>query len=202
MITSRVVWFEVFDNRVDLQQGFSDEVPCPRALRRNLPHLTLPHLLLPLFASSLRSMSAPSSLPPPSSSHQSDVRKRTVLPNTLQNLRTTNSASSQSAQLDQLDSDAYLDKLEEELNRKVDGEVEGLVEGLKELIALARVSLHQLPVYLGNRSILGLRVESDLVVGGVAAIDFSFFFRFSLPFPSLANFDYKSPMRPLERTND
>ncbi|GAA5872051.1 hypothetical protein JCM16303_000959 [Sporobolomyces ruberrimus] len=84
-------------------------------------------------------MSAPSSLPPPSSSHQSDVRKRTVLPNTLQNLRTTNSASSQSAQLDQLDSDAYLDKLEEELNRKVDGEVEGLVEGLKELIALARI---------------------------------------------------------------
>jgi mediator of RNA polymerase II transcription subunit 22 len=85
-----------------------------------------------------------STLPPPSSARQTDVRKRTVLPTTLQNLRSTTSASgpgsSSQAELDQLNSEEYLNKLEEELNRKVDGEVEGLVEGLKELVALARVS--------------------------------------------------------------
>lgn len=79
------------------------------------------------------------SAPPVTSQRQTDVRKRTILPTTLQNLRSTASSSSQ-AELDLLNSDEYLDKLEEELNRKVDGEVDGLVEGLKELIALARVS--------------------------------------------------------------
>lgn len=82
----------------------------------------------------------PPSAPPATSQRQTDVRKRTILPTTLQNLRSTASSSSQ-AELDLLNSDEYLDKLEEELNRKVDGEVDGLVEGLKELIALARVSL-------------------------------------------------------------
>jgi hypothetical protein len=80
-----------------------------------------------------------------STSRQTDVRKRTVLPTTLQNLRSNdNNHNSQSGggggEFDTLSSDAYLDKLEEELNRKVDGEVEGLVQGLKDLIALARVS--------------------------------------------------------------
>ena len=87
-----------------------------------------------------------SSLPPPSSSRQTDVRKRTVLPTTLQNLRSTNNSSTgnthqqQPSEIDQLNSEEYLNKLEEELNRKVDNEVEGLVEGLKELVGLARVS--------------------------------------------------------------
>ncbi|GAA5879785.1 hypothetical protein JCM1840_001896 [Sporobolomyces johnsonii] len=78
-------------------------------------------------------MSGPS---PSGPARQTDVRRRTVLPTTLQNLRST--ASSAAAELD-LPSDEYLDKLEEELNRKVDQEVEGLVEGFKELIALARL---------------------------------------------------------------
>ncbi|GAA5926489.1 uncharacterized protein JCM15063_000289 [Sporobolomyces koalae] len=72
-----------------------------------------------------------------SSSRATDVRKRTVLPTTLQNLRSN--AAAGGVDLDQLDSDEYLDKVEEELNLKVDHEVEGLVEGLKELVALARI---------------------------------------------------------------
>ncbi|GAA5992407.1 hypothetical protein JCM5350_000967 [Sporobolomyces pararoseus] len=86
-----------------------------------------------------------SSLPPPSSSRQTDVRKRTVLPTTLQNLRSTNNSSTgntqqqQPSEIDQLNSEEYLNKLEEELNRKVDNEVDGLVEGLKELVGLARL---------------------------------------------------------------
>ncbi|GAA6060790.1 hypothetical protein JCM10212_005439 [Sporobolomyces blumeae] len=73
-----------------------------------------------------------------STARQTDVRKRAVLPTTLQNLRATTQGAGQ-ADFDLLNSDEYLDKLEEELNRKVDGEVEGLVEGLKELVALARL---------------------------------------------------------------
>ncbi|GAA5958259.1 hypothetical protein JCM3765_004771 [Sporobolomyces pararoseus] len=87
-----------------------------------------------------------------SSSRQTDVRKRTVLPTTLQNLRTSSSSTStataggtggigggEQVELDQLNSEEYLNKLEEELNRKLDGEVDGLVQGLKELIGLARL---------------------------------------------------------------
>ncbi|GAA6013719.1 hypothetical protein JCM11491_005070 [Sporobolomyces phaffii] len=81
-----------------------------------------------------------STLAGPSSSRQTDVRKRAVLPTTLQNLRSASSAAGTAqAEVDHLTSDEYLDKLEEELNRKVDSDVEGLVEGFKELIALARI---------------------------------------------------------------
>lgn len=65
---------------------------------------------------------------------QTDVRRRTVLPSTLNNLRNTAASG-----LD-LTSDEYLDKQEEELNRVVDQNVEQLVEGMKDLVALARVS--------------------------------------------------------------
>ncbi|GAA5901442.1 uncharacterized protein JCM6883_000214 [Sporobolomyces salmoneus] len=82
----------------------------------------------------------PFSAAPSSSARQTDVRKRTVLPTTLQNLRsTTSSAGSTQIEVDGLTSDEYLDRLEEELNRKLDGELEGLVEGFKELVALARI---------------------------------------------------------------
>ncbi|CEQ43067.1 SPOSA6832_04960 [Sporobolomyces salmonicolor] len=100
-------------------------------------------------------MSGPS---PSGSARQTDVRRRTVLPTTLQNLRSA--ASSAAAELD-LPSDEYLDKLEEELNRKVDQEVEGLVEGFKELIALARLRTQQM---LRNaHQLLGLCHELKLL---------------------------------------
>ncbi|GAA5916489.1 hypothetical protein JCM6882_001737 [Rhodosporidiobolus microsporus] len=84
------------------------------------------------------------SSPPPTSSMakppiQTDVRKRTVLPSTLQNLRlNSTSGGAGRGELD-LTSDQYLDKIEEELNRRVDGDVEALVEGMRELVALARL---------------------------------------------------------------
>ena len=107
-------------------------------------------------------MSAPApSAPSAAPQRQTDVRKRTVLPTTLQNLRSTASSSSQ-AELDLLNSDEYLDKLEEELNRKVDGEVDGLVEGLKELIALARVSTY-IPLCYTRQCRISLDSLSELL---------------------------------------
>ncbi|BGP35494.1 hypothetical protein JCM10296v2_007332 [Rhodotorula toruloides] len=64
---------------------------------------------------------------------QTDFRRRTLLPSTLNNLRNATSSG-----LD-LTSDEYLDKQEEELNRVVDQNVEQLVEGMKDLVALARI---------------------------------------------------------------
>ncbi|BGP58213.1 hypothetical protein JCM8202_005063 [Rhodotorula sphaerocarpa] len=62
-----------------------------------------------------------------------DVRKRTVLPSTLQNVRAPGQP-----QLE-LPSDAYLDREEEELNRRVDAHVEQLVDGMKDLVQLAQI---------------------------------------------------------------
>lgn len=69
-----------------------------------------------------------------------DVRKRTVLPSTLQNVRAPGQP-----QLE-LPSDAYLDREEEELNRRVDAHVEQLVDGMKDLVQLAQVSYFRLSV--------------------------------------------------------
>lgn len=69
------------------------------------------------------------------SARQTDFRRRTVLPSTLQNLRTT---TSQTSALE-LTSDEYLDRVEEELNSVVDKETDSLVDGMRELVALARV---------------------------------------------------------------
>lgn len=69
-------------------------------------------------------------------SRASDVRRRTVLPTTLQNLAHTTSSSTQPELL----SEEYLDKMEEELNRKVDVDTEVLVEGMAELVKHAQVS--------------------------------------------------------------
>lgn len=131
-------------------------------------------------------MSAPPSVPHPSAARQTDVRKRTILPQTLQNLRSTASSSGQ-AELDQLNSDEYLDKLEEELNRKVDGEVDGLVEGLKELIALARVSLYCIPILYHRTEVnlAGLKPLVEPVCGGFISADF--FFHLFPSFSSLSS---------------
>ncbi|GAA6004628.1 uncharacterized protein JCM10292_005697 [Rhodotorula paludigena] len=69
------------------------------------------------------------------SARQTDFRRRTVLPSTLQNLRTT---TSQTSALE-LTSDEYLDRVEEELNSVVDKETDSLVDGMRELVALARL---------------------------------------------------------------
>ncbi|GAA5871538.1 hypothetical protein JCM3774_006289 [Rhodotorula dairenensis] len=80
---------------------------------------------------------------------QTDVRKRTVLPSTLQNLRAggggggassgsgAGAGTGMSGGLEQ-SSDEFLDRQEEELNRRVDVHVEQLVEGMKDLVALAQ----------------------------------------------------------------
>lgn len=41
----------------------------------------------------------------------------------------------------ELNSDEYLDKMEEELNRKVDADTEVLVDGMAELVRMTKVSL-------------------------------------------------------------
>lgn len=67
---------------------------------------------------------------------QSDVRRRAVLPTTLQNLKL---AAAQSEPTTQLAADDFLDKMEEELNRKVDADVDALVEGMAELVKVHQV---------------------------------------------------------------
>ncbi|KAK4051592.1 hypothetical protein OIV83_002732 [Microbotryomycetes sp. JL201] len=79
------------------------------------------------------------SIPP----RQTDVRRRAVLPKTLQNMQQTQASLSASsnpllAALD-LPSDEYLDKLEEELNRRVDQDTETLVEGMADLVKMAHI---------------------------------------------------------------
>ena len=80
---------------------------------------------------------------------QTDVRKRTVLPTTLQNMRTSAiggvagpagaGAGAGAGGGLELSSDEYLDKMEEELNRKVDGDTEVLVDGMAELVRMTKV---------------------------------------------------------------
>lgn len=74
------------------------------------------------------------SVPAPAA-RQTDVRRRTVLPQTLQGLQLASSAT----QTD-LSSDEYLDKMEEELNRRVDDHVQSLVNGMAELAKMTDVS--------------------------------------------------------------
>ncbi|GAA5834603.1 hypothetical protein JCM11251_007051 [Rhodosporidiobolus azoricus] len=86
----------------------------------------------------------PSSRPPAKAPVQTDVRsRRAVPPSTLQNLRlnSTTGGGAGGAGRGELDltSDEYLDKVEEELNRRVDADVDSLVEGMKELVHLARL---------------------------------------------------------------
>lgn len=79
-----------------------------------------------------------------------DVRRRTVLPTTLQNMH--NAAVAGAAAGNELASEEHLDAIEEELNRKVDADTEVLVEGMAELVKMSKVSpcssaLHP-PLYL------------------------------------------------------
>ncbi|GAA6034675.1 hypothetical protein JCM8097_001111 [Rhodosporidiobolus ruineniae] len=82
---------------------------------------------------------APPSSTPSRTALQTDVRRRTVLPSTLSNLRSASSAGSGGRGELDLPSDEYLDKVEEELNRRVDRDVEVLVDGLRDLVALAKL---------------------------------------------------------------
>ncbi|KAK4691006.1 hypothetical protein P7C70_g9440, partial [Phenoliferia sp. Uapishka_3] len=68
---------------------------------------------------------------------QTDVRRRAVLPTTLQALQSQAQSTPQSAGEP---ADVFLDKMEEELNTKVDDDIEVLVEGLAELVRVAQVS--------------------------------------------------------------
>lgn len=80
----------------------------------------------------------------------SDTRRRTVAPTTLQSFTNalkstgglTNNINNESDNGNNkpLNSIEYLDKIEEELNRKVDGDVEVLVEGMAELVRINKVS--------------------------------------------------------------
>ena len=88
---------------------------------------------------------ASASAPPPPPRHQTDVRKRTVLPKTLQNMQASagGQASSEASGLTSLlglPADEYLDRMEEELNRRVDQDTETLVEGMADLVKMANVS--------------------------------------------------------------
>lgn len=84
------------------------------------------------------STARPSNLPPPGGPPRaSDVRRRTVAPTTLQNLI----AAAATKTYSELPSEEYLDKMEEELNRKVDLETEVLVEGMAEMVKISQVRL-------------------------------------------------------------
>lgn len=69
---------------------------------------------------------------------------RTVLPSTLQNMRGAggggSGGSGQGQGQGDLSSDEYLDRQEEELNRRVDVHVDQLVHGMQDLVSLAKVS--------------------------------------------------------------
>ncbi|GAA5821589.1 hypothetical protein JCM3770_005305 [Rhodotorula araucariae] len=69
---------------------------------------------------------------------QTDFRRRTVLPSTHHNLRTATATGAAGDALE-LPSDEYLDRIEEELNRRVDLDTVALVDGLRDLVALARL---------------------------------------------------------------
>lgn len=88
------------------------------------------------------STARPSNLPPPGGAPRaSDVRRRTVAPTTLQNLIAAAATKTHS----ELPSEEYLDKMEEELNRKVDVETDVLVEGMAEMVKLSQVRSCSLP---------------------------------------------------------
>lgn len=69
---------------------------------------------------------------------QSDVRQRTVLPQMLHG-RQLHSATNAD---DMLSSDEYLDKMEEELNKRVDEHIDVLRDGMADLVRLTDVSTH------------------------------------------------------------
>lgn len=69
----------------------------------------------------------------------SDTRRRTVAPTTLQSFTNARNATTSTSEADALNSEEYLDKMEEELNRKVDADVEVLVEGMAELVKMTKV---------------------------------------------------------------
>lgn len=78
---------------------------------------------------------------PGRSAAQTDVRKRTVLPSTLQNMRGAGGGGQGQGQgqgQGDLSSDEYLDRQEEELNRRVDVHVDQLVQGMHDLVSLAK----------------------------------------------------------------
>lgn len=83
-----------------------------------------------------------SSLAPPANAKKaraSDVRRRAVLPTTLQNLRATATQGAQGTQGPPLPADEFLDKVEEELNRKLDLDLDTLVDGMAELVKVHQV---------------------------------------------------------------
>lgn len=82
---------------------------------------------------------------PGRSAPQTDVRKRTVLPSTLQNMRGAGGGGQGGAGQGDLSSDEYLDRQEEELNRRVDVHVDQLVHGMQDLVGLAKVSQPRFP---------------------------------------------------------
>lgn len=71
-------------------------------------------------------------------SKASDTRSRTVAPTTLRSFTNAlNTSATNDAEA--VKSEEYLDKMEEELNRKVDTDVDVLVEGMAELVKMAKV---------------------------------------------------------------
>lgn len=83
-----------------------------------------------------RKITAMSTTTAPPRQINTDVRRRTVLPTTLQNLAHLSASSA-----NELPSNEYLDKIEEELNRKVDADMDMLVDGMAELVKLSQVCL-------------------------------------------------------------
>ncbi|GAA5908883.1 hypothetical protein JCM8208_005608 [Rhodotorula glutinis] len=72
-----------------------------------------------------------STAPQPAPPRQTDFRRRTVLPSTQRNL-----GQGAAPGLD-LSSDEYLDRIEEELNRRVDTDTTSLVDGMRDLVGLS-----------------------------------------------------------------
>lgn len=68
---------------------------------------------------------------------QSDVRQRTVLPQMLHGRPLSSAAVADEV----LCSDEYLDKIEDELNKRVDDQVDVLRDGMADLVKLTDVSL-------------------------------------------------------------
>ncbi|KAL8283299.1 hypothetical protein RQP46_005709 [Phenoliferia psychrophenolica] len=73
----------------------------------------------------------------PPKARASDVRRRAVLPTTLQLVA---NASSQPSGAAHLGADEFLDKMEEDLNRKVDHDVEILVDGMADLVKVHQIT--------------------------------------------------------------
>lgn len=108
----------------------------PWTMRR--PHLRVPSSpRRPLVTPRGRAMQ--SSHAPPAPPKQTDFRRRTVLPSTQRNAAQQGAGSTSHGGLD-LASDDYLDRVEEELNRRVDHDTQSLVDGMRDLVALAKVS--------------------------------------------------------------